>query len=134
MRQAIEEGFILDVLQNYTTYKLAFKLAHDGKECDEKEVERSAAMKGIMGWVRLHPYNIAQGRARDPQALRGTERQEHCPSCSGRTQCVAALSVRHSGISETLHIPVANLRLRQHRDREAFDLLQAGPAAAGIRT
>ena len=25
-----------------------------------KTVERSAAMKGIMGWVRLHPYNIAQ--------------------------------------------------------------------------
>jgi type I restriction enzyme R subunit len=60
MRQAIEEGFILDVLQNYTTYKLAFKLAHDGKELDEHEVERSAALKGIMRWVRLHPYNIAQ--------------------------------------------------------------------------
>jgi type I restriction enzyme R subunit len=60
MRQAIEEGFILDVLQNYTSYKLAFKLAHDGKEYDEAQVERSAAMKGIMQWVRLHPYNIAQ--------------------------------------------------------------------------
>src|SRR5205085_2613202 len=60
MRQAIEEGFILDVLQNYTTYKLAFKLTHEGKELDNKEVERGAAMKGIMGWVRLHPYNIAQ--------------------------------------------------------------------------
>jgi len=60
MRQAIEEGFILDVLENYTSYKLAFKLAHDGKEMDDKEVERSAAMKGIMRWVRLHPYNIAQ--------------------------------------------------------------------------
>jgi type I restriction enzyme R subunit len=60
MRQAIEEGFILDVLENYTTYKLAFRLAHEGKEWDDKEVERSAAMKKIMGWVRLHPYNIAQ--------------------------------------------------------------------------
>ena len=60
MRQAIEEGFILDALQNYTTYKLAFKLAHEGQEWDEQEVERSAAMKGIMGWVRLHPYNISQ--------------------------------------------------------------------------
>lgn len=60
MRQAIEEGFILDVLQNYTPYSLAFKLAHNGKELDETAVERSAAMKGIMGWVRLHPYNIAQ--------------------------------------------------------------------------
>ncbi len=60
MRQAIEEKFILDVLQNYTTYKLAFRLAHNGKDYDDKEVERSAALKGIMGWVRLHPYNIAQ--------------------------------------------------------------------------
>jgi type I restriction enzyme R subunit len=59
MRQAIEEGFILDVLKNYTSYKLAFKLAHDGQEWDDKEVERSAAMKGLMQWVRLHPYNIA---------------------------------------------------------------------------
>ncbi|PJB45177.1 MAG: type I restriction endonuclease subunit R [Comamonadaceae bacterium CG_4_9_14_3_um_filter_60_33] len=45
MRQAIEEGF---------------KLAHNGQEVNEQEVERNAAMKGIMGWVRLHPYNIAQ--------------------------------------------------------------------------
>jgi type I restriction enzyme R subunit len=60
MRQAIEEKFILDVLQNYTSYKLAFKLAHEGKDYDDKTVERSTAMKGIMGWVRLHPYNISQ--------------------------------------------------------------------------
>ena len=60
MRQAIEEQFILDVLQNYTPYKLAFRLAHDGADYDEKAVERSAALKRIMGWVRLHPYNIAQ--------------------------------------------------------------------------
>jgi type I restriction enzyme R subunit len=60
MRHAIEEGFILDVLQNYTPYKLAFKLAHQEKEFDEKEVECAAALKGIMGWVRLHPYNISQ--------------------------------------------------------------------------
>ena len=60
MQQAIEEGFILDVLKNYTTYNLAFKLANNGKEYDEKVVERDAAMKGIMGWVRLHPYNISQ--------------------------------------------------------------------------
>ena len=60
MQQAIEEGFILDVLRNYTSYKLAFKLANNGKEWDEKEVEHSEAMKGLMRWVRLHPYNISQ--------------------------------------------------------------------------
>lgn len=60
MRQAIEEKFILDVLQNYTPYSLAFKLAHEGKEIDQTEVERSTALKRIVGWVKLHPYNISQ--------------------------------------------------------------------------
>lgn len=59
MRQAIEEEFILDVLRNYTPYKLAFRLAHGGEEYDQTQVERSAAMKGLMQWVRLHDYNIA---------------------------------------------------------------------------
>lgn len=60
MRQAIEEKFILDVLRNYTPYKLAFRLASGGKEWDETEVAQAEAMKGILRWVRLHPYNIAQ--------------------------------------------------------------------------
>jgi type I restriction enzyme R subunit len=60
MRQAIEEGFILDVLKNYTPYRLAFRLANEGQEWDDRQVERSTALKGIMRWVRLHPYNIAQ--------------------------------------------------------------------------
>ncbi len=60
MQQAIEEGFILDVLQNYTPYRLAFKLAHNGADYDDQEVEQSKALKGLLRWVRLHPYNIAQ--------------------------------------------------------------------------
>jgi type I restriction enzyme R subunit len=47
MRQAIEEGFILDVLQNYTPYKLAFKLAHDGGEGDRRA--RGRAQRGHEG-------------------------------------------------------------------------------------
>jgi type I restriction enzyme R subunit len=60
MRQAIEEGFILNVLKNYTPYKLAFKLAHNGKDYDDKTVDQSEALKSLMRWVRLHPYNISQ--------------------------------------------------------------------------
>ncbi len=60
MRQAIEEGFILDVLKNYTPYDLAFKLANAGGGMDDKEVERKEAVKSLMRWVRLHPYNISQ--------------------------------------------------------------------------
>jgi type I restriction enzyme, R subunit len=60
MQQAIEEGYILDVLQNYTSYKLAFRLTHNGKDYDEVEVDQAAAMQGLLRWVRLHPYNISQ--------------------------------------------------------------------------
>ena len=58
MRQAIEEKFILDVLQNYT-YKLAFA-GQRREEPDDQEVERSAAMKGIMAGSGFTSYNIAQ--------------------------------------------------------------------------
>jgi type I restriction enzyme R subunit len=59
MRQAIEEAFILDVLRNYTAFRMAFRLTHEGRELDEREVDASEAKKGILGWVRLHPHNIA---------------------------------------------------------------------------
>jgi type I restriction enzyme R subunit len=60
MQQAIEEGFILDVLLNYTAYKVAYKIAHGGKEYDDKEVDKAEGAKQIARWVRLHPHNIAQ--------------------------------------------------------------------------
>ncbi len=59
MRQAIEEGFILDVLQNYTSYRVAYQLAHDNPKID-KEVDSKKASSKMAKWVRLHPYNIAQ--------------------------------------------------------------------------
>ncbi|XKF14940.1 DEAD/DEAH box helicase family protein [Halomonas sp. BLK-85] len=58
MRQAIEEGFILDVLRNYVTYSTAWKLAHS--EEDDPEVDAKKAARTLAKWVRLHPYNIAQ--------------------------------------------------------------------------
>jgi type I restriction enzyme R subunit len=64
MQQAIEEGYILDVLRNYTTYDTAFKIAQqsrtNGHLSEVKLVEESQATKGLMRWVSLHPTNIAQ--------------------------------------------------------------------------
>lgn len=60
MRQAIEEGFILDPLQNYISYKVAYKLVQDGGERDGEDVLKNKASKALNKWVRLHPYNIAQ--------------------------------------------------------------------------
>ena len=58
MRQAIEEGFILDVLLNYTTYSTAWKIAHPNGE--EEEVDSKKARTKLAHWVRLHPHNINQ--------------------------------------------------------------------------
>ena len=58
MRQAIEEGFILDVLLNYTTYSTAWKIAHPNG--DDEEVDSKKARTKLARWVRLHPHNINQ--------------------------------------------------------------------------
>lgn len=62
MQQAIEEGFILDVLRNYTTYETAFQLAQraGGAVGGEDLVDEGTAKKGLMRWVSLHPANIVQ--------------------------------------------------------------------------
>ncbi|MGJ8572810.1 MAG: type I restriction endonuclease subunit R [Hoeflea sp.] len=59
MRQAIEEGFILDVLKHYTSYKVAYNLALKIQEADA-EVDSKKAKVKLNQWVRLHDYNIAQ--------------------------------------------------------------------------
>ncbi len=58
MRQAIEEGFILDVLQNYVTYEAYFKLAK--KIEDDPAFDKAKATKALTRYVSLHPHNIAQ--------------------------------------------------------------------------
>ena len=58
MHQAIEEGFILDVLQNYMTYKTCFRIANSTP--DNPEVPASRASKVIRKYQQLHPENIRQ--------------------------------------------------------------------------
>lgn len=60
MRQAIEEGFILDVLQNFTEYKVAYELALKTEGDDIPSVDKEAARKAAVKWVQLHEYNISQ--------------------------------------------------------------------------
>ena len=58
MKQAIEEGFILDVLQNYTTYKTFYQI---NKEIEEDpRCKTSDAKRQIARFVELHETNIAQ--------------------------------------------------------------------------
>ncbi|WP_423833853.1 type I restriction endonuclease subunit R [Streptomyces manipurensis] len=61
MKQAIEEGYILDVLKGYQHYDTALKIAGKAESGDgNKEVEEATARKGLMRWVQLHPTNISQ--------------------------------------------------------------------------
>ncbi len=58
MRQAIEEGFILDVLANYTTYQTFFQLSKKIEE--DPNVNKKKAARAIARFLTLHPYNLAQ--------------------------------------------------------------------------
>lgn len=59
MRQAIEERFILDVLQNYTTYRSYFELIRKFKDRDP-EFEKKAAQRLLLGFVDKHEHAIDQ--------------------------------------------------------------------------
>lgn len=61
MRQAIEEHFILDVLQNYMTYKMYYKIAKIIE--DNPEFDTTAGSKAIINYETLHPHNISQKTA-----------------------------------------------------------------------
>ncbi|MBN1291728.1 MAG: type I restriction endonuclease subunit R, partial [Candidatus Latescibacteria bacterium] len=58
MRQSIAEGFMLDVLQNYTTYERYFRL--NKKIEEDKELPESRVKKMLVKYVDIHPYTIAE--------------------------------------------------------------------------
>jgi len=58
MQQAIDEGFILDVLQNYTTYETFYNVAKVVEE--DPQVPEQKAVKAISRFLKLHPHNVAQ--------------------------------------------------------------------------
>lgn len=58
MKQAIEEGFILDVLKNYTTYKTYFRLSKQIE--DDPKVNKKQAARAIARFLSLHPHNLSQ--------------------------------------------------------------------------
>lgn len=58
MKQAIEEGFILDVLQNYTTYKTYYQINKEIAE--DPKCKTNSAKRQIARFVELHETNIAQ--------------------------------------------------------------------------
>lgn len=58
MRQAIEEGFILDVLRNYTTYSTWYKFVKTVE--DDPAIPKKKGAKALAKFKELHPHNIEQ--------------------------------------------------------------------------
>ncbi len=58
MKQAIEEDFILDVLQRYTTYKTFFRLVKSAE--DDPSMPKKKKNKKLGKFMALHPHNIEQ--------------------------------------------------------------------------
>ena len=61
MKQAIAEGYILDVLTGYHSFKLAFQIAQNAGS--STEVDQSQATKEVMRWVKINPQTISQKAA-----------------------------------------------------------------------
>ena len=60
MQQAIEEGFILDVLRNYTSYATALRIGTQFTDADDRRVDKQGAGRALARWLSLHPSNIGQ--------------------------------------------------------------------------
>jgi type I restriction enzyme R subunit len=111
MQQAIEEGFILDVLRNYTPYKTAFRLTHNGQTYEAEDtkgsgtievsghpsgdlVDKSAAIKSVMNWVKLHPTNVAQ----KVQIIIEHFRENVGPRLDGKAKAMVVTSSRRAAL------------------------------------
>ncbi len=60
MQQAIEEGFILDVLKNYTSYKVAYRMGSELATSADRRVDEKSGRRSLAKWMSLHPTNVGQ--------------------------------------------------------------------------
>jgi type I restriction enzyme R subunit len=88
MRQAIEEGFILDVLTNYTTYAVYYKLLKAAE--DDPALPMKKATRALAKFMSLHPHNIEQKTEVMVEHFRRSVR----PRLNGRAKAMAVTSSR----------------------------------------
>ena len=88
MRQAIEERFILDVLQNYTTYKTYFKLVKAVE--DDPDLPKKKAARALAKFLVMHPTNIAQ----KIEVIVEHFRSHVCTHLGGRAKAMVVASSR----------------------------------------
>lgn len=98
MRQAIEEGFILDVLRNYLTYKAYWKLANANP--DDPEVDPKKAGAQLARFARLHPTMQAQ----KAEIIVEHFRRHTAPRLGGRAKAMVVTESREAAVR--LHIAI----------------------------
>ena len=92
MRQAIEEGFILDVLQNYTTYRNYYRLARSIP--DNPEMPTTPAMKAARRFEELHPCNLRE----KAQLIVETFREKTRPAIGGKGKMMVVTASRLAAV------------------------------------
>jgi len=112
MRQAIEEGFILDVLKHYTTYKTYYRLIKSIE--DDPQVDKKKAARALARFMSLHPHNIAQ----KTEVI--VEHFQHF--------------TRHKIGGRAKAMVVTSSRLHAVRYKQAFDKYIAEKGYTGIKT
>ena len=121
MRQAIEEGFIMDVLANYTTYKTCYKVAKNIQ--DNPEVPASKAMKLIRRYTELHPYNIRQ----KAELIVETFREVTSKAIGGKGKMMVVTSSRLAAVRYFYEV-------RKYIQQQGYDNLQVMIAFSGAVT
>jgi len=111
MRQAIEEGFILDVLQNYTTYATFFRVVKAVE--DDPDLPRKKAARALAKFMTLHPHNIEQ----KTEVIVEHFRQKVKSLINGKAKAMV----------------VASSRLHAVRYKESFDRYLKEHRVSGVR-
>jgi type I restriction enzyme R subunit len=100
MRQAIEEGFILDVLANYTTYDTYFRIEKAIK--DDPAYETAKARSAIARFLQLHPHNLAQ----KAEMIVEHFREHTAKKIGGKAKAMVVTSSRLHAVRYKLHRPL----------------------------
>lgn len=115
MRQAIEEGFILDVLQNYMTYNMYYKIAKAIP--DDPELDTAAGVRAIRRFETLHPHNISQKTTVMLEHFRNVTRQK----IGGRAKAMVVTPSRLHAVRYLLEFK----RQIEQKDYKDLDVLVA---------
>ncbi|MCY1392263.1 type I site-specific deoxyribonuclease, HsdR family [compost metagenome] len=118
MQQAIEEGFILDVLENYASYDVALKIGSDF--VDDKRVDEKSARRKLAKWLSLNPVNVGQ----KVKLIVEHFRKNVAHLLGGQAKAMVVTSSRAAAVKY-------HLALEDYCKRKGYDNVQAMVAFSG---